>query len=443
MGQSIYFVSLGCSRNLVDTEVMLGRVIERGFEVVQGVENADFVVVNTCGFLKEARDEAYSVIEEIFEEKKESTKVIIAGCMVKKEKKALKRLFPEIHYFLGSGDVGKILDALEAEEPGEAVSKERSYLQEPGEGRVISTSGAYAYLKIAEGCAKRCSFCIIPTIKGPLRSKSNEQVLNEFSALLDQGIFEVVLIAQDLGDFGKDRNEKNGLEFLLKEMLKDKRDFWIRLLYLYPDEITDSLIEVMKSDRRICPYLDMPIQHVNNGLLKAMRRKTSKEQIVDVITKLRADLPGVVIRTSLMVGFPTETEAQFKELLEFVKEYPLDNIGVFTYSPEEEAFSSKMGGQIDEKIKARRRDELMKVQQDAVKKKGLSFVGKKLEVIVEGYHSESELLLTGRYYGQCPEVDGCVILNDWEKVTEFGKRYLVEITEAHDYDLIGKVIADV
>lgn len=440
MAKKIHFISLGCSRNLVDTEVMLSLVMERGFAVVQGINEADFLVINTCGFLQEARAEAYAVIEEIFENKKKGAKVVVAGCMVKKEKAALKEEFPEIHYFLGSGDVAKILDALDAKETGEIVSKDRSYLQEPGMQRVVSTPGAYAYLKIAEGCAKRCSFCIIPKIKGPLKSKTEEQVLSEFSDLLDQGIFEVVLIAQDLGDFGKDRNQKEGLEHLLKAMLKDRRPFWIRLLYLYPDEITDSLIQVMKSDPRICPYLDMPIQHVNNDMLKAMRRKTSKEQIVSVIDKLRKELPGVVIRTSLMVGFPTETDEQFHELISFVKEHPLDNMGVFEYSQEEDALSFKMGGQVSDEVKGDRKKELMQVQKSQVKERNAARIGQRMEVVVEGYHPESELLLVGRHQGQCPEVDGTVILNDWSLVSEFGKRYLVEITEVMDYDLVGKVV---
>lgn len=443
MDNKIFFVSLGCSRNLVDTEVMLGRVMERGYVVVQEAAEADFLVINTCGFLQEARAEAYNVIEELFEEKRAGAKVVVAGCMVKKEKGALKEAFPEIHYFLGSGDVGKIIDALESTEQGEAVSKERSYLQEPGQARVVSTGGTYAYLKIAEGCAKRCSFCVIPKIKGPLKSKSVEQVVAEFKELLDQGIFEVVLIAQDLGDYGKDRGEKGGLERLLKELLKETRPFWLRLLYLYPDEITDELIALMKSDERVCRYLDMPMQHVNDALLKAMRRKTSRKEIESVLGALRAELPGVVVRTSLMVGFPTESEAQFEELLAFVKEGNLDAVGVFEYSQEEDALSYKMGGQVSDAVKGERRRRLMEAQQACVRSRGAAYVGRQMDVLVDGYHPESELLLVGRHQGQCPEVDGCVILNDWERVTEFGKRYRVEITEVSAYDLVGKVVSDV
>ncbi len=441
MGRKVQFVSLGCARNLVDTEVMIAAVMERGFELAVDTPKADFVVINTCGFLKEAKEEAYAEINRIFSAKKKSAKVVVAGCMVKGEKEALKRRFPRIHYFLGSGDVGKIVDAIASKDGGESISKERSYLQQIGEGRALSTNGSYAYLKIAEGCAKRCSFCIIPTIKGPLKSKTIEQVRREFSSLLDQGVFEVVLIAQDLGDFGKDRKEKGALERLLKELIKERRPFWLRLLYLYPDEITEELITVMQSDPRICPYLDMPIQHVSDPILKAMRRKISKEQIVEVIQTLRRKIPDVVIRTSLMVGFPTESEEQFQELLSFVQEHSLDNVGVFEYSQEEGALASKMAGQVDEGLKRRRSQALMRVQQQVAKKRWSRFVGKKVDVLVEGYHPDSNLLLQGRFYGQCPEVDGCVILNDWERVDAFGKLYTVEITEAQDYDLIGRVLA--
>lgn len=443
MVKKIHFISLGCSRNLVDTEVMVSLVMERGLEVTPEMSEADFVVINTCGFLQEARDEAYGVIAGVFEEKKERARVVVAGCMVRKESEALKKRFPAIHFFLGSGDVKKILDAIDSDTSGEAISKEKSYLQEPGMARVVSTPGSYAFLKIAEGCAKRCSFCVIPTIKGTLKSKSIDQVVKEFSELLDQGIFEVILIAQDLGDYGKDLGIKEGLELLLGELLKDSRPFWLRLLYLYPDEITDGLIEVIKGDARVCNYLDMPIQHVNDDLLKAMRRKTSKGQIVSVMEKLRSQLDGVVIRTSLMVGFPTETEEQFQELLTFVQEHLLDHIGVFEYSQEEDALSFKMGGQVEEKVKRRRKKELMEMQQRLVAKRNEAYLGKTLEVIVDGYHPDSELLLSGRHRGQCPEVDGTVILNDWEIVTEFGKRVLVEITDVAGYDLIGKVVAHV
>ena len=442
-GNKIHFVSLGCARNLVDTEVMLGILLQSGYEVTEQVEKADYLVVNTCGFLASARKESCDTIESLFEEKKKGAKVIVAGCMVQKHKEELKQQFPDIHYFLGSGDMEKILEAVRSDGRGEAVTSARSYLEWGEIPRQLSTPKNYAYLKIAEGCAKQCAFCIIPKIKGPLRSKPENQVLKEFDALLSQGVHEVILIAQDLGDYGKERKEKSGLENLVREMLKRKGDFWLRFLYLYPDEITDELLSLMASDSRICAYLDMPIQHINAVMLKAMRRKTSREQIISTIQSLRTKLPGAVIRTSLMVGFPGETEEQFEELVAFVQEHPLDNIGIFKYSREEESPSAKMSGHLSEEIKQARFEKLASVQMQVIRKRNRSYIGQKLKVIVEGYHPDSPYLMRGRFYGQCPEIDGQVIINDGRKVDAFGKFYEVEITDIADYDLIGRVLGPI
>lgn len=442
-GNKIHFVSLGCARNLVDTEVMLGILLKSGYEATEQIEKADYLVVNTCAFLASARKESCDTIESLFDSKKKGAKVIVAGCMVQKHKEELKTQFPDIHYFLGSGDMEKILEAVQSDVQGEAVTSARSYLEWGEIPRQLSTPKNYAYLKIAEGCAKQCAFCIIPKIKGPLRSKPQEQVLKEFDALLAAGVHEVILIAQDLGDYGKERKEKLGLENLVREMLKRKSDFWLRFLYLYPDEITEELLSLMASDSRICAYLDMPIQHINATMLKAMRRKTSREQIVSTIQTLRAKLPGAVIRTSLMVGFPGETEEQFEEMVRFVQEHPLDNIGIFKYSKEEESPSAKMGGHLSEEIKQARFGKLVAAQMKVVRKRNRAYIGKKLRVIVEGYHPDSPYLMRGRFYGQCPEIDGQVIINDGRKVDAFGKFYEVEITDVADYDLIGCVLAPV
>ncbi len=442
-GNKIHFVSLGCARNLVDTEVMLGILLQSGYEVTDQVEKADYLVVNTCGFLASARKESCDTIQMLFDDKKKSAKVIVAGCMVQKHKDELKAQFPGIHYFIGSGDMEKILEAVQSAQAGEAVTSARSYLEWGEIPRQLSTPKNYAYLKIAEGCAKQCAFCVIPKIKGPLRSKSQEQVLKEFDALLAQGVHEIILIAQDLGDFGKERKEIAGLENLVREMLKRKGDFWIRFLYLYPDEITDELLTLMASDARICAYLDMPLQHINNTMLKAMRRKTSREQIIHTIQTLRGKLPGAVIRTSLMVGFPGETEEQFEELVKFVQEYPLDNIGIFKYSREEESPSAKMAGHLSEEIKQTRFEKLAAAQMKVVRKHNKKYIGQKLQVVVEGYHPDSPYLMRGRFYGQCPEIDGQVIINDARTVDAFGKLYEVEITDVADYDLIGGVVGPI
>ena len=382
-----------------------------------------------------------STIGDLFQEKKKGAKIVAVGCMVQKHKDTLKERYPDIHYFLGSGDMEKILEAIQAPLPGEAVTSARSYLEWGEVPRQVSTPKHFAYLKIAEGCAKQCAFCIIPKIKGPLQSKPQERVIKEFNALVNQGVHEVILIAQDLGDYGKERKEKQGLETLVKEILKNPNDFWLRFLYLYPDEITDELLQIMESDPRICAYLDMPIQHINNRMLKAMRRKTSREQIIDIIQKLRTRLPHVIIRTSLMVGFPGETEEEFQELVQFIQDHPLDNIGIFKYSREEESPSAKLGDHISEEVKQARYEKLAKTQMKMVKKRNKAYLGKKLKVVVEGYHPETNFLMRGRFYGQCPEIDGQVIINDGRKVTGFGQFYEVEITDVADYDLIGRVVA--
>ena len=437
----IHFTSLGCSRNLVDTEVMLGIVLKAGYEPTPDLENADFYVINTCGFLESARQEAIDTIASLFETKKPTAKVIVTGCMVQSHRDILKEKFPEIHYYLGSGDVENILEALKSEEAKDGTTEAKSYLQQGEIPRLLSTPKHYAYLKIAEGCKKRCAFCIIPMIKGGLKSKTIDQVKKEFKALLSQGVKEIILIAQDLGDFGKDRHESDELPKLLKELTSFEGDYWIRLLYLYPDEITDELIEVMKSDKRILPYLDMPLQHINDRVLKSMHRKTNRAQIVSIIEKLRKELPQVVIRTSLMVGFPGETEEEFQELKKFIIDYPLDNIGIFQYSKEKESYSATLPNHIDESTKKRRFEELAQTQQEVLKKQLRRFLNQKLEVVIEGTHPESNYLLIGRFYGQCPEIDGYVVINDWKNVKSAGERVMVEITDVMGYDLIGRMVS--
>ena len=441
-GNKINFISLGCPRNLVDSEVMLGILLQAGYEMAPSLEEADYIVINTCGFLEASRQESKDTVQETLVQRKKTAKLIVTGCMVQTHSEELKTAFPGIDYFLGSGDVNGILEAVQTTQKGQLITSARSYLEAGEVPRRLSTPKHYAYLKIAEGCRKRCAYCIIPTIKGPLKSKSKEQILKEFHLLLNQGVQEIILIAQDLGDYGKDAGSKNlaALLDLLRTMLSIDKPFWLRLLYLYPDEITDELIALMKSDKRICPYLDMPIQHVNNQVLKAMRRLTSKEDIMAIITKLRLEIPEVVIRTSLIVGFPGETEEQFEELVQFVQDHPLDNVGIFKFSREPGSHAYSLPDQISEEVKSQRYHRLMQVQKKVVKKRQKKMIGKRLSVFVEGYHPESSLLMVGRHYGQCPDIDGQVIINDGRKVKAFGQLYLVEITDVADYDLIGRVI---
>lgn len=441
-GNKIHFISLGCPRNLVDSEVMLGILLKAGYEHCPTLEESDYIVINTCGFLEASRQESRDTVSTTLLQRKKTAKLVVTGCMVQTHSEELKAAFPGIDYFLGSGDVEGILTAVQSTQQGQIVSTARSYLEAGEVPRRLSTPKHYAYLKIAEGCRKRCSYCVIPTIKGPLKSKSKEQILKEFELLLNQGVKEIILIAQDLGDYGKEKGSKNltALIDLLKSMLAIEKPFWLRLLYLYPDEITDELIALMKSDSRICPYLDMPIQHINNQLLKSMRRLTSKEDIISIIQKLRKEIPNVSIRTSLIVGYPGETEEQFQELVEFVKDYPLDNVGIFKFSREPGSHAYDLPDQISEEVKEERYQKLMQVQSATIKKLQKKMLRKKIAVVIEGYHPETSLLMIGRHQGQCPDIDGQVIINDARKVKKFGEIYTVEITEIAGYDLIGRVL---
>jgi len=441
-GNKINFISLGCPRNLVDSEVMLGILLKAGYEVAPQLEEADYIVINTCGFLEASRQESRNTINDTLNIKKTTAKLIVTGCMVQTHTEELKKMYPRIDYFLGSGDIEGVLQAVESTQPGQLVTSARSYLEMGEVPRCLSTPKHYAYLKIAEGCRKRCAYCVIPTIKGPLKSKSQDQIMKEFNLLLNQGVHEIILIAQDLGDYGKDAGSKNlaALLTLVKEMLAIEKDFWLRFLYLYPDEITDEMIALMKSDKRICPYLDMPIQHINDQILKSMRRATSREDIIEVITKLRKEIPAVSIRTSLIVGFPGETEEQFEELVRFVQEHPLDNVGIFKFSREPGSHAHDLPDQIPEEVKEQRYHRLMQVQKKVVVKQLKKMKGRKLSVVVEGYHPESNLLMIGRHAGQCPDIDGQVIINDGRKVKAFGQVYTVEVTDHTDYDLVGRVI---
>lgn len=440
-GNKMCFISLGCPRNRVDTEVMLGILLKRGYEPTDALDHADYIIINTCGFLEAAREESLATIGNVIDQKKVGAKVIVAGCMVQTHSEDIKKHFPMVDYLLGSGDVEGIIRAIQTTSGGSEITSARSYLEAGEVPRKISTPGHYAYLKIAEGCKKRCAYCVIPTIKGPLRSKSIEQIVKEFRTLRAQGVHEIILIAQDLGDWGKDLGYKRseGLVKVLETLLQEEGDFWLRLLYLYPDEITPALIQLMKSDSRICPYLDMPIQHVNNDILKAMHRATSKEAIIQTLELLRQEIPEISIRTSLIVGFPGETEEQFEELLEFLETYPIDNVGIFEYSREPGSRAASLPNQIADEIKRKRQKRLAKAQKKVVHRLLKQKIGKTLEVVVEGYHPESPLLMKGRHRGQCPEIDGEVIINDPRGIDAFGKRYQIKISDVLDFDLIGAV----
>ncbi len=437
--QKVYFVSLGCPRNLVDSELMVSSIRKNGYELTAECAKADYIIVNTCGFLQSARKEAEEIFKEMFAEKKSKAKVIATGCMVQLFSDQLKESFPDIHCFLGSGDIDKILQAIEGPKQS-LISQRRSYLERDLLRDDLITPSHYAYLKIAEGCQKSCAYCLIPKIKGPLKSKTIEQVEKEFDVLLKRGVFEIILIAQDLTDFGKDRKEKNALEKLLQKLLLRKENFWLRLLYVYPDDISDELIDIMRKDPRVCRYLDMPLQHINDDILFKMKRKVTKTKILHTIDRLRKAMSDIAIRTSFIVGFPQENEKQFLELKSFIKSAKLSQVGIFPYSQEPYTPASQLQGQVSEKCKQKRYQELADLQTEIVKKNNKRWIGKTIDVLVDGYHPESDLLLLSHSQFQCPEIDNNIILNDIDAVSTIGQKLSVEITDCIDIDLLASVI---
>ncbi|NGX56213.1 MAG: Ribosomal protein S12 methylthiotransferase RimO [Candidatus Anoxychlamydiales bacterium] len=432
----VYFVSLGCSRNLVDSETMIYKLSLANYHLTNEITKADALVVNTCGFLKEARDEGYSVLDEMFEEKKDSAKVIVTGCMANLFFNEIKKKYKNLHSIISAGEVNSIVEAVT-----DKIIKndKKSFIQQRDFKRVLTTPSHLAYLKISEGCQKRCSYCIIPKIKGPLISRTVDSIIEEFKHLLENGVFEINLIAQDLLDYGKDRNEKDALINLIKEILKIKKDFWLRLHYVYPDDITDEFIDLILSDNRICNYLDMPLQHVSNNVLKNMRRKTTKENIIKIFSTLRKKDKSFTIRTSLMVGFPNETEDDFNELLKFIEDYQIDHIGVFKYVDEPFASSFKFDNKIDQKIIDERFEQLTKKQFDLVQKRNKKLIGKEIDVLVDGYHKESDLLCVGRTKSLAYDVDSNIIINDISKIDSFGKIYNAKIIDNVGYDLLAQI----
>ncbi len=447
-GKKVHFVSLGCPKNLVDGEIMLGQLLKDGYSVTDNAEEADTVVVNTCGFIDEAKKESVSKILEMTELKRAGSvnKVVVAGCLTQRYKDELVEGLPEADLFIGSGEfqnIAKILKNHEAGDTNKRFFNLPTYLQEEETPRVNSQPGYRAYLKISEGCLKRCAFCAIPKIRGNLQSRRLPAIVNEAKLLVAGGVRELNIISHDFTDFGWDLRRKNPEAIenpaeLLRALSDIKGLDWVRVLYLYPDGISDEVIELIKTRENLVKYFDMPLQHINNRVLKSMNRHMTREEIVDRLTKIRAEIPEAVIRTQFIVGFPGETEEEFQELLAFVKEQRFDRVGCFMYSPEDNTPGGKMPNQIDEETKQRRHDELMAVQMEISREKHEAFIGKVVPVLVEGLSEETELLLQGRMSQQAPDIDGVVLINDGQ--AEIGEIVHVRITESMDYDLIGEIV---
>jgi ribosomal protein S12 methylthiotransferase len=445
--QAVYFVSLGCPKNRVDTEVMLGLTDHAGFRIATAPEEADAIVVNTCGFIGEAKEESIDTILEMARYKSEGAckRLVVTGCLTQRYAGDLQRDLPEVDHFLGSGDVDKIAGALRGEAPRDGVSMDPAYLYDDVTPRLQSLPAYTAYVKIAEGCDRPCSFCIIPKLRGGQRSRAPESVEREVRDLVARGAVEINLVAQDLTTYGKDLSAVEiDLATLVRRLARIDGLRWLRLHYAYPTATSDALLDAIADEPRVAKYIDMPLQHVDDQMLKHMRRghvgKTSRA----LVQKIRERIPGVTLRTTFIVGHPGESDDAFARLCDFVREAEFDRVGVFTYSNEEGTHSARLAeelGAVPAREMERRRRELMRIQRAISRKKMKVMVGQPLEVLVEGPSEESEYLLVGRHMGQAPEIDGSVFLALGEGVgaPRPGDVVRAQVTGFADYDLAATV----
>ena len=439
---NILFISLGCDKNLVDTEVMLGLLASKGHQMIDDETQADVIVINTCCFINDAKEESIQTILEMADYKKEGRlkALIVTGCLAQRYKNEIIEEIPEVDAVLGTTSYDKIVEAIAEALQGHSLVEmtDLDALPEVNTQRLVTTGGHFAYLKIAEGCDKHCTYCIIPKIRGNFRSVPMEKLLREAQELADQGVKELILVAQETTLYGKDIYGEKSLHKLLKELCKITGIQWIRILYCYPEEITDELIQVMKEEKKICHYLDLPIQHASNEILKRMGRRTSKEQLIEIIGKLRKEIPDIALRTTLITGFPGETEEQHEELMDFVDEMEFDRLGVFTYSAEEDTPAASMDGQIEESVKEDRQAELMELQQDIAFDLAEDMIGQEVLVLIDGKVAD-ENAYVGRTYKDAPNVDGLIFVNTDEELMS-GDFARVKVTGALEYDLIGEII---
>lgn len=439
---NILFISLGCDKNLVDSEVMLGLLNAKGYQMVDDEMEADIIIVNTCCFIHDAKEESIQTILEMAQYKTDGRLkvLVVTGCLGQRYQQEILDEIPEVDAVLGTTSYDKIVEAVEEALAGKGHVEVEDIDALPlvDTRRLVTTGGHFAYLKIAEGCDKHCTYCIIPKIRGNFRSVPMERLIKEAGELAGQGVKELILVAQETTLYGKDLYGEKSLHRLLRELCKISGIRWIRILYCYPEEIDENLIQVMKEEKKICHYLDLPIQHANDEILKRMGRRTTKQELIDIISKLRREIPDIALRTTLITGFPGETKEQHEELMEFVDEMEFDRLGVFTYSPEEDTAAARMEGQIEEEVKEERQAELMELQQEIAFDTAENMVGKEVLVMIEGKVAD-ENAYVGRTYRDAPNVDGLIFVNTEEELMsgDFAK---VKVSGAVDYDLIGGLI---
>lgn len=435
----IGMISLGCPKNLVDTEVMLGLLSNGSYEITNQQEEADVMIVNTCAFIEDSKKESIDTILEVAELKKNGNlkKLIVTGCLAQRYKAKLEREMPEVDHFIGTGEFQNITDFVRTQKDLPVIRSKVAkplYVYDELTPRLSTLPPHTSYVKIAEGCSRTCSFCIIPRLRGDGRSRSIESVTVEVEKLVQNGVKEVNLIAQDLTAYGLDRDDGANLEKLLRELVKIKDIQWIRLLYNYPMYFSDSLIELIQNSKVICNYLDIPLQHIDSDLLASMDRKVDEGEVKNLVRKLRKNIPGIILRTTLIVGFPGETEQQFEKLKDFVREMEFDRLGVFTYSQEEGTVAALMPNQIDDKTKQRRREELMLLQQEISNRKNIEAVGKTIQVLID-HGTKEKNMFVGRTEGQAMEIDGNVFITG--ENLKPGQFVQVKINKALEYDLFA------
>lgn len=435
-------ISLGCSKNLVDSENLTGILVNRkGFQLTEKIEEADLVLVNTCGFIGDAKKESIETILEVAEYKQDCLqKIVVCGCLAQRYAEEILKEIPEVDAVIGTGEIHKIETIVDEILENQKVVETATFdfLPDADTDRVLTTPPHTAYLKISEGCNRRCTYCIIPQLRGDLRSRTKEDVLEEARRLVAGGVRELNLLAQETTEYGIDRYGKKALPDLLKELVKIEGLDWIRSYYMFPRSITDELIEVMKTEDKICKYFDIPIQHISDDILRRMGRAINGEQTKELLHKIRREIPEAVFRTSLIVGFPGETEEQFQELKAFVEEFEFDYIGVFQYSREEDTLAYEMENQVPEEVKARRQAELINLQSRIAEEKNRKLLGKEVEVLIDGLSSESEYMLEGRLRSQALDIDGKVLTSDG--TAKVGELVRVVLEQNFDYDFIGRIV---
>ena len=439
--KKVLFISLGCDKNLTDSEEMLGMLVENGYEIINDETEAEVIVINTCAFIHDAKEESVNTILEMARYKEEGTckALLVTGCLAQRYKEEIVGEIPEVDAVLGTASYDEIIKALNQVFSGESFLefKDINSLPKHSRKRVITTGGYFEYLKIAEGCDKHCTYCIIPKLRGNFRSIPMEQLLSQAEYLAEQGVRELILVAQETTVYGKDLYGEKSLHILLKKLCQIPGIQWIRVLYCYPEEIYPELIQTMKEEPKICHYLDLPIQHCSDRILKRMGRRTTKQELVDIVETLRREIPDIILRTTLITGFPGETQEDHEELMEFIDTMEFDRLGVFTYSPEEDTPAAIMPDQIDEEVKLDRQAELMELQQEISLDKGNDKIGSVVEVMIEGKVAD-ENAYVARTYGDAPNVDGYIFVNTSTELMS-GDFARVHVTGALEYDLIGEL----